>query len=107
MDTQALVNALKSGHLAGAGERSVELPTYSALARSDTRSAVDVIENEPTRMDSGLSEELRSVPNLIVTPHTAWYRWDFCKQQRERGKAKAGVLGHGADMVFSFVNGFQ
>lgn len=49
VDEAALADALKSGHLAAA--------------------ALDVTAKEPLPMDS----PLRHVPNLIITPHMAWY----------------------------------
>jgi D-3-phosphoglycerate dehydrogenase len=49
IDEDALVAALKSGHLDGAG--------------------LDVFEKEPLQADS----PLRSAPNLIMSPHIAWY----------------------------------
>jgi D-3-phosphoglycerate dehydrogenase len=49
IDEKALFQALKEGWIAGA--------------------ALDVLEEEPWKADS----PLRSLENLIVTPHTAWY----------------------------------
>ncbi len=49
VDEVALASVLRSGHLAAA--------------------ALDVTAREPLPMDS----PLRSVPNLIITPHMAWY----------------------------------
>jgi D-3-phosphoglycerate dehydrogenase len=49
IDELALVESLKSGHLDGAG--------------------LDVFEKEPLQADS----PLRSAPNLIMSPHIAWY----------------------------------
>jgi glycerate dehydrogenase len=50
VDDGALVNALKSGHIAGAG--------------------VDVLRVEPPKRDNDLLKA--ALPNLIVTPHNAW-----------------------------------
>ncbi|HEY3579131.1 MAG TPA: D-2-hydroxyacid dehydrogenase [Pyrinomonadaceae bacterium] len=50
IDDQALIEALKSGWLAGAG--------------------IDVLRNEPPRDGNPLLEV--DLPNLIVTPHNAW-----------------------------------
>jgi glycerate dehydrogenase len=50
VNEQALVDALKSGHLGGA--------------------AVDVLSQEPPRDGNPLLDQ--SLPNLIVTPHCAW-----------------------------------
>ncbi len=49
VDTDALIDALKSGHLAGAG--------------------LDVFEQEPLPADS----PLRSAPNVVMTPHVAGF----------------------------------
>ena len=50
IDDHALIEALKSGRLAGAG--------------------IDVLRNEPPREGNPLLEV--DLPNLIVTPHNAW-----------------------------------
>lgn len=50
IDDHALIDALKNGRLAGAG--------------------IDVLRNEPPRDGNPLLEV--DLPNLIVTPHTAW-----------------------------------
>lgn len=49
-----MIAALRDGRLAGA--------------------ALDVLEDEPTKPEDGIREELRKMPNVIVTPHTAFYR---------------------------------
>lgn len=58
VDEQALADALRRGHLAGAG--------------------VDVMASEPPPCDAPLLA--RDIPNLIVTPHTAW----ASRQSRQR-----------------------
>lgn len=50
IDKQALADALKNGEIAGAG--------------------IDVLDQEPPPIDHPLLDE--NIPNLIVTPHTAW-----------------------------------
>ena len=50
IDDHALLDALRSGHLAGAG--------------------IDVLRNEPPRDGNPLLDV--DLPNLIVTPHNAW-----------------------------------
>lgn len=52
VDEQALVDALKSGHLGGA--------------------AVDVLVKEPPEKDNSIIQAAMELPNLIVTPHIAW-----------------------------------
>lgn len=51
VDVDAVIEALKEGRLAGAG--------------------LDVFPEEPPALDSAIMQNL-NVPNLIVTPHTAW-----------------------------------
>jgi len=60
VDEQALTSALKSGQVKAA--------------------AVDVLKSEP--FDLG-SSPLRDAPNLVVTPHAAWYSDQSQKQVRE------------------------
>jgi glycerate dehydrogenase len=50
VDDQALADSLRFGHLGGAG--------------------IDVIANEPPRAGNPLLAT--DIPNLILTPHTAW-----------------------------------
>ncbi len=71
VDEQALACALKSGKLSGA--------------------AVDVLKDEPMSEDCPLFD----VPNLIITPHTAWAPL----ATRER------LLGIVADNITAFLNG--
>lgn len=52
-----MVEALKDGRLGGA--------------------ALDVLEDEPTKNDEGIRADLRAMPNVIVTPHSAFYRCFF------------------------------
>ena len=54
IDTAAMIAALRDGRLAGA--------------------ALDVLEDEPTKPEDGIRAELREMPNVIITPHTAFYR---------------------------------
>lgn len=58
VDEQALAEALRSGHLAGAG--------------------IDVLATEPPSPDAPLLAQ--GIPNLILTPHTAW----ASRQARQR-----------------------
>lgn len=52
VDEQALLDALKSGHLAGA--------------------AIDVMIKEPPEKDNPLIVAAKTMPNLLITPHIAW-----------------------------------
>lgn len=52
VDEQALVDALSSGHLAGA--------------------AIDVMIQEPPQKGNVLMEAAKVMPNLLITPHIAW-----------------------------------
>jgi glycerate dehydrogenase len=73
VDEQALADALRAGRLGGAG--------------------VDVIAEEPPRRGSPLLEP--GIPNLIVTPHTAW----ATRQARQR------VIDEVAANIRAFVRG--
>jgi D-3-phosphoglycerate dehydrogenase / 2-oxoglutarate reductase len=69
VDTQALVDALRAGRLAGAG--------------------LDVIEPEPLPAD----HELRPMPNVVLTPHTAFYSEESQRElQRRAAEEVARVL---------------
>lgn len=76
IDTNALLAALRDGRLAGA--------------------ALDVLEDEPTKNEDGIRAELRAMPNVIITPHTAFYRFvsryltvdrRFLQRREHRGAA--------------------
>lgn len=69
IDTSALVSALKSGRLAGAG--------------------LDVVEPEPPPPE----HELRQMPNVLLTPHTAFYSEESQRElQRRAAEEVARVL---------------
>ena len=73
VDEQALANALRAGTLGGAG--------------------VDVLTTEPPRAGNVLLDP--TIPNLIVTPHTAW----ASKASRQR------VINIVADNITAFLDG--
>jgi D-3-phosphoglycerate dehydrogenase / 2-oxoglutarate reductase len=69
IDTSALVAALESGHLAGAG--------------------LDVVDPEPPPPE----HELRQMPNVLLTPHTAFYSEESQRElQRRAAEEVARVL---------------
>ena len=78
MDEQALVDALRSGHLAAA--------------------ALDVHNVEPYFRGSAASGALGAtdVPNLYCTPHLAWFSPQSRVEMRQKGaEAARGVLTGG------------
>lgn len=64
VDTQALVRALESGHLAGAG--------------------IDVVEREPLDV-----EALRRHPRVLLSPHSAYYSAEGYLEMRSKGAKEA------------------
>ena len=83
IDELALIDALKSGHLGGAG--------------------LDVFEVEPIDMDN----PLLSMPNVMVSPHSAVYSEEgqVRAAQRAVGIARAAVSGHLPDRVTAIDKG--
>jgi len=82
IDEVALVESLKSGHLDGAG--------------------LDVFEKEPLEADS----PLRSAPNLIMSPHIAWYSQSAGPRLMEWGvKDVLGYLSGNATLNGKFAVG--
>jgi D-3-phosphoglycerate dehydrogenase / 2-oxoglutarate reductase len=76
IDEQALIRALESGRLGGA--------------------ALDVANAEPITGD----DPLLSAPNVLVTPHAAWYSKEAVAELREKAAAEvARVLGGGRPLT--------
>ena len=70
LDSQAIIDSLASGHLAGAG--------------------IDVLEQEPPSEDSPLLMAWRDPQHpaherLMMTPHTAFYCEEGCEEFRTKG----------------------
>lgn len=74
VNEQALVDALCAGRLRGAG--------------------LDVLEAEPPRPESPLFQ----TPNLLITPHMAWYSEAAQNRVRELAAAEAGRVLNGRPM---------
>ncbi|XP_077991905.1 C-terminal-binding protein 1-like isoform X1 [Glandiceps talaboti] len=83
IDETALANALKEGRIRAA--------------------ALDVHENEPFNFTSG---PLKDAPNLICTPHAAWYSAQSSTEARESaaGEIRRGLTGRVPDDLRNCVN---
>lgn len=83
VDEHALAAALKDGRLRGA--------------------ALDVQENEPFAYENS---PLRDAPNLIVTPHAAWYSEKSWVELRETAAAeiRRGITGRVPDSLRNCIN---
>jgi glycerate dehydrogenase len=79
VDNAALAAALKSGEIKGAG--------------------IDVLEQEPPPIDHPLLQP--DVPNIIVTPHTAWASIEARQRLMDKvaGNLRAWLQGEGVNVV--------
>jgi phosphoglycerate dehydrogenase-like enzyme len=70
IDEPALINALRNGWIAGAG--------------------LDVFDSEPL----AAHHPLRTMPNVVITPHLAWYTQEAAaRQSRQAADAVLDILG--------------
>lgn len=83
VDETALVSALKDGRIRAA--------------------ALDVHENEPFSIHQGA---LKDAPNVICTPHAAWYSDASCTELREMaaGEIRRAIMGRIPDNLRNCVN---
>jgi len=79
VDTDALVQALESGHLSGAG--------------------LDVHDPEPLPQD----HPLRSMPNVIITPHVAYYSIEAVIQSRRETAENITLFFQGKEPISRLV----
>ncbi|MDR2895458.1 MAG: C-terminal binding protein [Propionibacteriaceae bacterium] len=77
IDTDALINALRAGHLRGAG--------------------LDTVDPEPVDPKSPLFE----LPQVIITPHLAWYTEETYSELKRRTMTNVAryLLGRGCDDI--------
>jgi len=68
VETAALIDALSDGTLAGAG--------------------LDVLEDEPTRVDAAANATLRQFANVVITPHSAFYSDESVQEMRQKAAAE-------------------